>query len=576
MKNMKQLFLIGLLLISVVAGAQVQYGGGVNTFTSTVNSSASTLTSASVFTGTSEDISQYSEARVFVFSDVASATDGLAIQQSANGTNWDNVDSYTIPASTGKAYGVGVSAKFFRVVYTNGGTNQTSFRLQTIFHKVRTKPSSQRPADARTNDNDMEEDLAYTLEYDPIANIWNRTKLFSQYFTGQAAQTALVNNIIPATASSSATDLSDYGTGLVQIVCPAGTYTTGQIIFEGANDSPTSSIFQTIPVYNQLTGASFVGAITLATTTNIGYVFPINFRYIRVRISTAVSGASASVQAVSKFSKATWSNPFATVIQSNAANLNVTATGTLTAVTTLANGQTAHSTASTGSPLRIGGRVMPTTPDLTLAVGDASDLGMTLDQQGVVKMFAPSEYDYTFNGAFTNSTTANVFKAAAGASIRNYVSEISVTSDALATATEVWVEDANITFASQTIASNIITSSAVHDLKIGDAVNFTASTITGITAGTIYYVLTVPATNTLTLSATPNGSTLAISGTSVTGAAQRILYRAKISTTGALTPVLLTFATPLRGTPNGAIDIRGVTATVTGAIYYNVHGYLGF
>jgi len=42
--------------------------------------------------------------------------------------------------------------------------------------------------------------------------------------------------------------------------------------------------------------------------------------------------------------------------------------------TTLTGGQTAHSTAATGSPLRIGSKVAPATPDLTLVAGDAADI----------------------------------------------------------------------------------------------------------------------------------------------------------------------------------------------------------
>jgi hypothetical protein len=116
-----------------------------------------------VFTGTSEDVSAYSSIIVNVFADQASATDGLSLQQSSNGTNWDNLDVFTIPASTGKAFFVPVQAKFFRVVYTNGGVANTAFRLQTIYNQADKRGSSLRPQDARGNDNDMEEALAYAM-----------------------------------------------------------------------------------------------------------------------------------------------------------------------------------------------------------------------------------------------------------------------------------------------------------------------------------------------------------------------------------------------------------------------------
>ena len=85
----------------------------INGVISTVNSSATALGISGVFTGTSEDVTEYVDIRVSVFADQASATDGLQMQQSSNGTNWDIADSYTIPASSGKIFSVGVSAKFF-------------------------------------------------------------------------------------------------------------------------------------------------------------------------------------------------------------------------------------------------------------------------------------------------------------------------------------------------------------------------------------------------------------------------------------------------------------------------------
>ena len=145
-----------------------------NGVVSTANSSAAALGISGVFTGTSEDVTEYADIRVYVFSDQASATDGLKIQQSSNGTNWDIIDSYSIPASTGKNFSIGVSAKFFRIVYTNGGVAQTAFRLQAKLQKTYTKSSSVRPQDARTNDNDMEEQLGYNMVYNGTS--WDRVR----------------------------------------------------------------------------------------------------------------------------------------------------------------------------------------------------------------------------------------------------------------------------------------------------------------------------------------------------------------------------------------------------------------
>ena len=91
---------------------------------------------------------------VNVFSDQSSATDGLSIQQSADGTNWDNTDEYTVPANTGKTFSFQPSMKYLRVVYTNGATPQTAFRLQTVLKKTNSLPSSHRIKDSIIDDDD--------------------------------------------------------------------------------------------------------------------------------------------------------------------------------------------------------------------------------------------------------------------------------------------------------------------------------------------------------------------------------------------------------------------------------------
>lgn len=141
---------------------------------STANSTTATLLSGAVFTGTSEEVKDFSVIMVSIFADQVSATDGLSVQQSSDGTNWDIVDTYTIPASIGKTYSFQPAARFFRIVYTNGGTNQGAFRMQTIFHKVVTKLSSQRPTDGYTNETDLEQVQQFGMVYNG-AN-WDRLR----------------------------------------------------------------------------------------------------------------------------------------------------------------------------------------------------------------------------------------------------------------------------------------------------------------------------------------------------------------------------------------------------------------
>ena len=147
---------------------------GSNSLVSTANSTAVNLAAAAVFTGTSEDVSEYSTIAVTVFASHASATDGLSVQQSADGANWDNTDVYSIPAATGKIFSFGVAARFYRLVYTNGATLTTSLRIQTIHSKNAKKASSVRPSDARPNDNDFEEMSAFAHFYNGAS--WDRAR----------------------------------------------------------------------------------------------------------------------------------------------------------------------------------------------------------------------------------------------------------------------------------------------------------------------------------------------------------------------------------------------------------------
>ena len=112
------------------------------------NSSSTLLTADSIFTGTGVSTLDYSLIFVTVFSNVASATDGLCVQISSDDVTWRDGDCFTIPANTEKTFSFQTNKQYYRVRYTNGGTNQTTFDLQTILKKTNSKPSSHRIIDA--------------------------------------------------------------------------------------------------------------------------------------------------------------------------------------------------------------------------------------------------------------------------------------------------------------------------------------------------------------------------------------------------------------------------------------------
>lgn len=125
---------------------------------STDNSTTQTLGVDGMYTGNWEDITNFGVIVISVTSNVASATDGLMVQFSSDSTVAGIIsdDDYTFNAGTKKTFSFQAAAKYFRVMYTNGGTIQSSFNLQTILKPYYVKPSSHRIQDNIVDDDDAE------------------------------------------------------------------------------------------------------------------------------------------------------------------------------------------------------------------------------------------------------------------------------------------------------------------------------------------------------------------------------------------------------------------------------------
>lgn len=162
-----------------------------NGVVSTANSTAVNLGAGVAFTGTFEEVTEHATVMVSVFASHASATDGLSVQFSSDGVNADLLDTFTIPAATGKTFSFGVLAKFYRLVYTNGATLTTSLRIQTLFSRASKKFSSQRPGDARSNDNDFEEELSHLMLFN--GTTWDRAR--GTTTTGQLSEVTRINEL---------------------------------------------------------------------------------------------------------------------------------------------------------------------------------------------------------------------------------------------------------------------------------------------------------------------------------------------------------------------------------------------
>jgi len=106
------------------------------------NTTTNALSGGSTFTGSATSLRPYNGISLHVSTDSPSATKGLSIEYSADGTTWYNGESYTIPQGASKFYTPPAWLEYFRVVYSNGSTAQTNFSLHTQLHKGIMKWSS--------------------------------------------------------------------------------------------------------------------------------------------------------------------------------------------------------------------------------------------------------------------------------------------------------------------------------------------------------------------------------------------------------------------------------------------------
>lgn len=297
--------------------------GATNFVVSSVNSSVAQLAAAATFTGTIETIFNQQAISVLLTTDQAGT---LTLNQYVDlaGTRKISAWPYSISAGVPFSRAFTGNGNYFNLVFQNtGGSTTTTLNINTAYG---TLPATTNLGNANVSLDEMGGTALSVGQKSAAASIpvtLSNENVLDMSVTGQSAQTATVNNILTAAAGATATDLSGYRSAMVQVV---STGTAGTFIFEGSNDNVN---FIAIPVYNQLilTGTPITAAIT-ATASQIGYVFATNFRYVRLRIATTITGGS--IQAFSKFSQSPFTPAVFTVSQATAANLNTTVAGTVT------------------------------------------------------------------------------------------------------------------------------------------------------------------------------------------------------------------------------------------------------
>ena len=310
------------------------YGIGTKFVFSTVNASVAQLAAAATFTGVIESVVDQQSYSILFFSD-QNATITIKQYIDLAGTKLVQQLSFSYIANSQFARSGVMNGNYCNVIVQNtGGSLTTKLQLDTAYGTI---PSATQLNNSPISINEVNGNalnLGQTSKINSIPVTLSDENVQDLYIAG-ATTTTITNNILNAVVGTAALDVRGYRSGSVQVICPAGTYTTGAMIFEGSNDNVN---FVAFPVWNQLltTGVPIVAAITLATATFITYTFPIKFRYIRARLSTGITGASASATAFSMFSQVSWIPTTTQVANNTAGSLLTTATvasTTLTAAT---------------------------------------------------------------------------------------------------------------------------------------------------------------------------------------------------------------------------------------------------
>lgn len=98
--------------------------------------SVANLAGAAVFTGTSRDGGATLGYNEFVASAVSDQAGTLKIQKSTDNTNWRDAATIAVTANTPVEITAKCTARYYRVLYTNGATSQTLFSLTSAYQRI--------------------------------------------------------------------------------------------------------------------------------------------------------------------------------------------------------------------------------------------------------------------------------------------------------------------------------------------------------------------------------------------------------------------------------------------------------
>lgn len=442
-------------------------------FISTANSSSATLGIDAVFTGTAEDVSDYSAVSVMVDSNVASATDGVSFEWSSDGTNWDKTETHTLTGGVPLNHSFGPEAQFLRIVYTNGGTGQAHMRLQTVLHATALGPRSE-----SLNRNLHTDDLAVTTRsviaafngtgYENIqSTAGNNLKVSIEEIDGAAslpvtnaglfvvqvdgaALTALQKIDDPVQMLGTDTYLEGTDSGMLigvvrndtlaaladtdNEIAPLQVNATGALYVDGSGftqpvsgtvtANPASGTIDTVTTVSTVTNLSQMGGVAISLNTGVR-----DTGTQRVTIATddlvPITGTITAVTDIT--------NTIDSTISGNA----------LIALQLIDNSIVAHDAAVSGSTgVNVTGFEARSTVSTAVADADATRGIATLTGKQVVQPYSipAASWHYAPTAAIADAAE-DVAKTAAGVGIFNYITRLQVINGHATVSTQVQILD---------------------------------------------------------------------------------------------------------------------------------------
>lgn len=256
-----------------------------------LNSTTTTLGSNATYTGTWVEVLKYTQIAVISISDQNSATDGVHIQFSSDGTNVDHSHSYTYSTPFGHSVQAHTHARYYRISYTNGAVAQTSFRLQTVLRPVAGSGSIIEVGDIPTGADDalLTKSIlvGQTLGTTTYSNV--RTNIDGSIIINQHTQVDPLNSTttnLAAGATFTGATITDLNLTAVQFIIAADQNCLVHI--DQSSDGVNWDVSDTYDYFAALGGsgqtAQLVGSYYRMRVTNIGSVTTTFLRFQAIQV----------------------------------------------------------------------------------------------------------------------------------------------------------------------------------------------------------------------------------------------------------------------------------------------------